>query len=106
VGPVLIILLVVIGLLLVGGVVIGLAVELFWYLLIGIVLGVLGRAVLPGQQQIGYVATALAGIAGSILGGIIADILNTGGVVQFLIAIVCAAGAVAILDGTSSSART
>jgi uncharacterized membrane protein YeaQ/YmgE (transglycosylase-associated protein family) len=100
---VLIILLIVIGLLLVGGVVIGLAVELFWYLLIGIVLGALGRAVLPGRQEIGYVATALAGIAGSLLGGIIADILDTGRVVQFLIAIVCAAGVVAILDGTSST---
>ena len=100
-GPVLIILLIVIALLLVGGVVIGLAVELFWFLLVGIVIGALGRAALPGRQQVGYGATALAGIAGSLLGGIIADILDTGTVVQYLIAIVCAAGVVALLDGTA-----
>ena len=100
-GPALIILLILIVLLLVGGAIIGLAVKLLWFVLVGILLGALGRLVLPGEQQIGYLATALAGIAGSLLGGIIGDILDTGGVVQFLIAIVCAAGVVAILDGAS-----
>ena len=104
-GPALVILLILIVLLLVGGAIIGLAVKLLWFVLVGILLGALGRLVLPGEQQIGYLATALAGIAGSLLGGIIGDILDTGGVVQFLIAIVCAAGVVAILDGTSR-ART
>jgi uncharacterized membrane protein YeaQ/YmgE (transglycosylase-associated protein family) len=88
-------------LLLVGGAIIGLAFKILWFLLVGILLGALARLVLPGRQEIGYLATALAGIAGSLLGAIIADILGAGGVVQFLIAIVCAAGVVAILDGTS-----
>jgi uncharacterized membrane protein YeaQ/YmgE (transglycosylase-associated protein family) len=101
VGAALIILLVLIVLLLVGGAIIGLAFKLIWFLLVGLLLGALARLVLPGRQEIGYLATALAGIAGSLLGAIIADILDTGGVVQFLIAIVCAAGVVAILDGAS-----
>jgi uncharacterized membrane protein YeaQ/YmgE (transglycosylase-associated protein family) len=105
VGVALVILLVLIVLLLVGGAIIGLAFKLLWFLLVGILIGALARLILPGRQEIGYLATALAGIAGSLLGGIIGDILDTGGVVQFLIAIACAAGVVALLDGTSR-ART
>jgi uncharacterized membrane protein YeaQ/YmgE (transglycosylase-associated protein family) len=104
-GVALVILLVLIVLLLVGGAIIGLAFKLLWFLLVGILIGALARLILPGRQEIGYLATALAGIAGSLLGGIIGDILDTGGVVQFLIAIACAAGVVAVLDGTSR-ART
>jgi|SRR3954454_4243328 uncharacterized membrane protein YeaQ/YmgE (transglycosylase-associated protein family) len=100
-GAALVILLVLIVLLLIGGAIIGLAVKLLWFLLIGLLLGAIARLVLPGRQEIGYLATALAGIAGSLLGGIIGDILDTGGVVQFLIAIVCAVAVVALLDGTS-----
>lgn len=100
-GPALVVLLILIAVLLVGGAVIGLAFKLFWFLLVGILIGALARLVLPGRQEITYLGTALAGIAGSLLGGIIADILDTGGVVQFLIAIVCAAGLVAIFDGSS-----
>lgn len=100
-GAALVILLILIALLLVGGAVIGLAFKLVWFLLVGLLIGALARLVLPGRQKIGYLATALAGIAGSLLGAIIADILDTGDVVQFLIAIVCAAGLVAIVDGTS-----
>jgi uncharacterized membrane protein YeaQ/YmgE (transglycosylase-associated protein family) len=104
-GVALVILLVLIVLLLVGGAIIGLAFKLLWFLLVGILIGALARLILPGRQEIGYLATALAGIAGSLLGGIIGDILDTGGVVQFLIAIACAAGVVALVDGTSR-ART
>ena len=100
-GAALIILLVLIVLLLVGGAIIGLAFKLIWFLLVGLLIGALARLVLPGRQEIGYLATALAGIAGSLLGAIIAHIIDTGGVVQFLIAIACAAGLVAILDGAS-----
>jgi uncharacterized membrane protein YeaQ/YmgE (transglycosylase-associated protein family) len=101
VGVALVILLVLILLLLVGGALIGLAFKLIWFLLVGLLIGALARLVLPGRQEIGYLATALAGIAGSLLGAIIANLLDTGGVVQFLIAIACAAGLVAILDGTA-----
>src|SRR3954464_15483118 len=104
-GAALVILLVLIVLLLIGGAIIGLAVKLLWFLLVGLLLGALARLILPGRQEIGYLATALAGIAGSLLGAIIAHIIGTGGVVQFLIAIACAAAVVAVLDGTSR-ART
>jgi uncharacterized membrane protein YeaQ/YmgE (transglycosylase-associated protein family) len=37
----------------------------------GLVIGALGRLVVPGHQQMGCLATMAAGIAGSILGGLV-----------------------------------
>ena len=102
-GTALIILLIVIVLLLVGGAILGLALKLLWFVLVGLLIGAIARLFLPGRQEIGYLATTLAGIAGSLLGAIIADILDTGGVVQFLIAIACAAGVVAIVERRTST---
>ncbi len=37
--------------------------------IVGLVIGALGRAVVPGAQPIGFLATAGAGLCGSIVGG-------------------------------------
>ena len=102
-GAALIVLLIVIAILLVGGAIIGLALKLVWLLLIGLVIGALARLVLPGRQNIGLLATALCGIAGSLLGGIIGHLLGGGSIVQFLLGIVVAAGAIALVEGGSRS---
>jgi len=91
VSAVIIVLLVVIAILLVGGWVIGLAFSLLWFVLTGLVIGALGRLVLPGRQDISLLATALVGIAASLLGGILGDVFDVGGIVQFLVAIALAA---------------
>jgi uncharacterized membrane protein YeaQ/YmgE (transglycosylase-associated protein family) len=41
----------------------------------GLVIGALGRLVVPGHQQMGCVATMVAGIAGSIVGGLVGRVL-------------------------------
>jgi uncharacterized membrane protein YeaQ/YmgE (transglycosylase-associated protein family) len=102
-GAALVILLVIIAILLVGGAIIGLAFHLLWLLLAGLVIGALARLVLPGRQDIGAIGTALCGIAGSLLGGIIGHILGGGSIVQFLLGIVVAAGAIALFEGGSRS---
>jgi uncharacterized membrane protein YeaQ/YmgE (transglycosylase-associated protein family) len=65
--------------------------ELLWLVIAGLVIGALGRLVLPGRQQIGLLATALVGIAASVLGGILADIFGAGWLIQFLVAVALAA---------------
>src|SRR5262249_8013685 len=85
------ILLIVILVLLLGGWVIGLAFSLLWLALTGLIIGALGRLVLPGRQEIGLPATALVGIAASLLGGILADAFNVGWIIQFLVAVALAA---------------
>jgi len=50
--------------------VIGLALWIFWsVVVVGLVIGALGRLVVPGRQPIGFLATLMAGLCGSIFGG-------------------------------------
>ena len=95
--PVLLAVLIAIALLVVlGWAVVGLALELLWWALIGLVIGGLGRLIVPGSQPIGLLATALGGIAAALLGGVIAHVAHLGTVLQFLIAIAVAAVLVAV----------
>jgi uncharacterized membrane protein YeaQ/YmgE (transglycosylase-associated protein family) len=40
-----------------------------WWILVGLAIGALARFILPGENPMGWVATLILGIAGSILGG-------------------------------------
>jgi uncharacterized membrane protein YeaQ/YmgE (transglycosylase-associated protein family) len=83
-----------------GIAIVGLVLELLWWALVGLVIGALARLVLPGEQAIGWLGTIAAGIAGALLGGIVADALDWGGVLQLLLAIAAAAGLIALFGGT------
>lgn len=48
------------------------------WLLIGLVAGVLGKIIMPGRDPGGFIVTILLGIAGALLAGYIAMILNIG----------------------------
>ena len=89
--PVVVILLIVVLVLLLAGALIGLAFELLWLALTGLIIGALGRLVLPGRHDISLLATTLVGIAASLLGGILADAFDVGWIIQFLVAIALAA---------------
>lgn len=86
-----VILLILILVLLLAGSLIGLAFSLLWLALTGLVIGALGRLVLPGRQEISLLATALVGIAASLLGGILANLFDVGWLIQFLVAVALAA---------------
>jgi uncharacterized membrane protein YeaQ/YmgE (transglycosylase-associated protein family) len=100
---VVVVLVVVILALLLAGTLIGLAFELFWLAVTGLIIGGLGRLILPGRQQVGLLATALVGIAASLLGGILADVFDAGWIVRFLVAVALAAIGITLLN--SSEAR-
>ena len=86
-----VVLIIIILALLLAGSIIGLAFSLLWLALTGVVIGALGRLVLPGRQDISLLATALVGIAASLLGGILADAFDVGWIIQFLVAVALAA---------------
>ncbi|WP_328773680.1 GlsB/YeaQ/YmgE family stress response membrane protein [Streptomyces sp. NBC_00286] len=72
-------------------------------IVIGIIIGVLGRLVVPGRQRIGVLWTILVGIAAALVGSGIAsafDVAETEGVdwIEWLIQIGLAAVGVAALD--------
>jgi uncharacterized membrane protein YeaQ/YmgE (transglycosylase-associated protein family) len=45
--------------------------HLIWSVIIGFVVGLIARAVLPGAQHMGFIATTVVGIVGSLIGGLI-----------------------------------
>jgi uncharacterized membrane protein YeaQ/YmgE (transglycosylase-associated protein family) len=79
--------------------------SLIWYGIVGLVIGGLGRLVVSGRQDLGLLETALFGIVGSLLGGIVAnDVLDVGWLGQFLTAVIVAAILVLLFDvGTRRS---
>ena len=52
-------------------------------LLLGLVIGVLGKAVMPGADPGGVIVTILLGIAGAFVGGFIGQMLGFGAVSGF-----------------------
>lgn len=79
---------------------------------VGIVIGALGRLVVPGRQSIGLLATALLGLIGSIVGSFVGThVLGIGGF-SVLLEVGIAAAAVAVyssrrrLPGASGVSRS
>ncbi|MFE5113893.1 GlsB/YeaQ/YmgE family stress response membrane protein [Streptomyces sp. NPDC056663] len=76
---------------------------LFSALIIGVVVGLLGRLVLPGRQHIGVLWTLVVGITAALLGSLLAAFLgveDTRGIdwIECLIQIALAGLGVAALD--------
>ncbi|MFJ4835365.1 GlsB/YeaQ/YmgE family stress response membrane protein [Streptomyces sp. NPDC088747] len=79
-------------------------------IIIGIIIGILGRLVVPGRQRIGILWTIVVGIAAALVGAAIADafdVASTKGVdwIEWLIQIGLAALGVAALDRTNGRSR-
>jgi len=104
VSIVVILLIVILGLLLAGSL-IGLAFSLLWLAVTGLVIGALGRLVLPGRQEISLLATALIGIAASLVGGILANLFDVGWLIQFLVAVALAAVGVTLFSSSEQRRR-
>ena len=65
------------------------------FIVAGLVIGALARLIKPGKQNLGLLATLLLGIVGSVIGGVIANLLGTGdiwelNVLGFIVAVVAA----------------
>ena len=50
--------------------------HLIWSVIIGFVVGLLARAVLPGADTMGMLATTIVGIVGSLVGGFIGRLIK------------------------------
>ncbi len=70
-------------------------------LIVGLIIGFLARLLLPGRQKIGLALTLLLGVAGALIGGVIASALNTGDVFElnfigFVVAVLASVGLLAV----------
>lgn len=71
--PVLVGLLVLVIALLIGGALLGIALNLIWYLLVGLVIGAFARLIVPNTAGMSLLATSLYGVGGALIGGMVAD---------------------------------
>ena len=104
--PVILVLVIIVIVLLLAGSLVGLAFNLLWLAVTGLIIGALGRLVLPGRQEISLLATALVGIGASLLGGILANLAGAGWVVNLLVAIVLAAIGITVFSSTERGRKS
>jgi uncharacterized membrane protein YeaQ/YmgE (transglycosylase-associated protein family) len=45
-------------------------------IIVGLIVGALGRLIIPGAQHMGWIATCLLGIAGSFAAGLVLQLVN------------------------------
>jgi uncharacterized membrane protein YeaQ/YmgE (transglycosylase-associated protein family) len=87
---------------------------MLWFILsliiLGLVVGLLGRLVVPGPSPVGLLGTIVIGIVGSVLGGVAAEWLFRQGLgeehpslVSFVLAVVIAALLVLLVSGRRRS---
>ena len=50
--------------------------HLIWSIVVGFVVGLVARALLPGADHMGMIATTLVGIVGSVVGGLIGNAIK------------------------------
>ncbi|WP_342743367.1 GlsB/YeaQ/YmgE family stress response membrane protein [Mycobacterium rhizamassiliense] len=50
-------------------------VHIVWLIVLGLVVGLIARLIVPGKQPMGWVATAVLGIVGSYVGGTVGSVV-------------------------------
>ena len=68
---------------------------MFGFIIAGLIIGALARLVKPGKQNLGVIATLLLGLVGSVIGGVVANVLGTGSIFElnvlgFIVAVIAA----------------
>jgi uncharacterized membrane protein YeaQ/YmgE (transglycosylase-associated protein family) len=76
------------------------------FIVAGLIIGALARLVKPGKQNLGLLATLLLGLAGSVIGGVIASLLGTGDIFElnflgFILAVIAAVLLIGVAEGVS-----
>jgi uncharacterized membrane protein YeaQ/YmgE (transglycosylase-associated protein family) len=81
-------------------------VALWWLIttaIVGLVVGGLGRLIVPGRNPIGFLPTIVCGLIGSLVGGGIGHAIG-GRFITVLVEVGVAAGAVAVWSATHRTA--
>ncbi|GAA2274207.1 GlsB/YeaQ/YmgE family stress response membrane protein [Glycomyces scopariae] len=77
------------------------------FIVAGLVIGALARLIKPGKQSLGFLATLLLGLVGSVIGGTIANLLGTGdiwelNVLGFIVAVIASVLLIGVAEAIAS----
>ena len=80
--------------------------DIIGFLVFGLVVGAVARLIKPGRQRLSIGMTLLLGVAGSLIGGIIASLLGTGNIFELnilgaIVAIIAAVLLIGVAEGTA-----
>lgn len=69
------------------------------FIVFGLVVGLIARLLVPGKQELSVAMTVLLGVIGSVVGGLIANALGTGDILElnFIGAVVAIAASVVLV---------
>ncbi len=73
--------------------------TILWTIIIGFVVGLIARAVIPGRDPAGFIITTILGIAGALIGSVIGRVLGFYGEGEAAGLIMSVIGAVLLLVG-------
>lgn len=81
------------------------------FIVAGLVIGALARLIKPGKQHLSILATLLLGLVGSVIGGVVANLLGTGGIFElnvlgFIVAVVAAVLLIGVAETASGRSRS
>jgi uncharacterized membrane protein YeaQ/YmgE (transglycosylase-associated protein family) len=68
-------------------------------IIIGLIVGALGRLVVPGRNPMSILATIAVGIVGALIGGLIAGLIGAGWLITIILEVALAALLVYFLSG-------
>lgn len=76
------------------------------FIIAGLIIGALARLIKPGKQNLGILATLLLGLAGSVIGGVVANLLGTGDIFElnvlgFIVAVIAAVLLIGVAESMS-----
>lgn len=49
--------------------------HIIWLIILGLIVGIVARLIVPGKQPLGVIATALLGIVGAYVGGTLGSVV-------------------------------
>lgn len=72
------------------------------FLAFGLVVGAVARLIKPGRQNLSLLMTLLLGVVGSVIGGVVANLLGTGSITELnMLGAIVAIIAAVLLIGTA-----
>ena len=80
------------------------------FIVAGLIIGALARLFKPGKQNLSLLATLLLGLAGSVIGGVIANLVGTGDIFElnvfgFIVAVIASVLLVGVAETMSGRGK-